>query len=279
MEKITIKTKGEMSGAVEMMEMAITELDMAEWNPNAMDVDKFNALFENMREVGVIEPIVVAPMNGRYLVVGGHHRLQCAKLLDYETVPVVVRHGMTQDDIKVQNMRLNVLKGKIDPAKFTAMYEELSNKFPDQDVAAMLGITSKSELEKMIIQAGKSLPPEMQDAFEKAKSRIKTVEDLVLVLNQLFERQGQQLDVYGYMILDFNDKEAVWLRMGKPDMKHMHDLAEACIENSVSMDSVVREWLTSVANVSQEDWDAMFGHLPKVALNPTSFPIEDNVSE
>lgn len=44
----------------------------AEWNPQKMADKEFNALVENLREVGQIDPLQVSPLpDGRYRVMGG----------------------------------------------------------------------------------------------------------------------------------------------------------------------------------------------------------------
>lgn len=276
MSSLKLTPIGGSVGEVEIKELPLDQLEMADWNPNQMPVDKFNALFSNMKEVGVIEPIVVTQVSeGKYLVVGGHHRLKAAKLMNLDRIPCVIKYGMTTDDVKVQNMRLNVLKGKIDPEKFTSMYEELQSRYPDKDVAALLGITSKSELDKLIVQYEKELPEDMKEAFRKAKSKIKTVEDLVLILNELFDKQGDQLEVFGYMILDFNGKESIWVRLRKEDIKYVNDVTQLCHEKKVSMDSLVRVWLKELAIISDDDWKKRFSKLPRAEMNPKLLPLEE----
>ena len=60
---------------------AIELIDEAEWNPNEEQPAEFNALVENIREVGMVEFPVVVPKGGRYLAVSGNHRVRAAKLL------------------------------------------------------------------------------------------------------------------------------------------------------------------------------------------------------
>lgn len=253
-------------------------LDIVDWNPNRMSPDKFNALVDTIQSGGFLEPVVVAPAGDRFTVVGGAHRLQAMRTLGRNDIPCISK-DMTEDQIKFQNMRLNVIKGDIDPEKFTKMYEELQSKFPDQDVAREMGIVSKAELDKLIRHYDESLPDELKEAFEKSKSKIRTVDDLVMVLNDLFTKQGDQLEVYGFMILDFEGKRSVWIRMQKPDYDQLKKLTARCYEYSVSMDSIMRAVVAQVAAYSGEEADGFFGSLAKTKLpEGMEIPTEEHVT-
>ena len=53
-----------------------------------MGKNKFNKFVETIRKEGIKEPIKYVEYNGKKYVVDGHHRLQAAKRLKIEDVPV-----------------------------------------------------------------------------------------------------------------------------------------------------------------------------------------------
>lgn len=61
-------------------------------------------LADSIRDVGLIQPILVKPKNGRYEVVAGHRRLVACKLLGRLTVPCILRDV---DDISADAIKLH----------------------------------------------------------------------------------------------------------------------------------------------------------------------------
>lgn len=256
------------TGKIELRVLPVDKIVPTEWNPNEMSEDKFNALFDNMAENGVIEPLVVTPIKGTdtFKLVGGHHRLEVAKMLGHKELPCSVKHGIDDDQIKMQNVKLNVIHGKLNPEKFTALYDELSKKHPDRDIAREMGIVSPDELNRLILSTKKQLPEEMQPAFDKASEQIKTVDDLVVVLNELFAKQGQNAEKFHYMILDYEGKESVWVRCQKKDFQLVKELTKQCHLQSVSMDSIVRKLMVGFLSSTPEEKAKFFETMEKIVL-------------
>ncbi len=280
-DSIKVTASGK-SGGIEIKEIPLDLLDPTDWNPNELSKDKFNMLFDNMAEEGILEPFVVVPKeDGRYKVVGGHHRLEVAKLLGIKTGPCVIKHGYDEDKVKFQNMRLNVIHGKINAEKFTKLYEEMQAKYPDRDLAYEFGIVSPDELEKMLVSTKKSLPPEMQEAFEEASKEVKTVEDLVLVLNELFEKQAATVEKYHYMILDFEGKQSIWVRMSKKELNRAKEVAQQCFVQSVAMDDVINGLFDLLLKMSPEEKEKFFYGMEKVGIGDldNKFPTKEVLDE
>lgn len=64
-------------------------------NPNQprkhFDADQLNDLADSIRHSGIIQPLIVQKINGRYQVIAGERRLRAAKIAELETVPVLIR--------------------------------------------------------------------------------------------------------------------------------------------------------------------------------------------
>ncbi|WGH80618.1 ParB/RepB/Spo0J family partition protein [Auritidibacter ignavus] len=64
-------------------------------------------LVDSIRQVGVLEPLLVAPnptLEGDYTVIAGHHRLAAAKRAGLSEVPVIIRHDLHSDEQQVPAM-------------------------------------------------------------------------------------------------------------------------------------------------------------------------------
>lgn len=217
---------------------------IAPWNPNKQSDKTFNSLVENIREEGFVETVRAALMTPElrrkyltpeqdaiegawYLIIGGAHRLDAARLLDMEGLPAVVSENYDEDRIKFQNVRMNALKGKIDPAKFTGLYMEMVERYGEELVAESMGLTDKRELESMILKVRNELPPDMQKKMDEAKDEIQTVDDLSRVLNELFSKYGDTIPL-SFLVFTFGNKTHLWVGMDRPLMKKVDQLKAYC---------------------------------------------------
>jgi ParB-like chromosome segregation protein Spo0J len=56
-------------------------------------------VFESVRRLGIVNPLVAAEKDGKIQVYLGNQRLACAKILDIEQVPVII--ATTKDDLQM----------------------------------------------------------------------------------------------------------------------------------------------------------------------------------
>ena len=240
---------------IKRMDIAIHLLDPNPDNPNKMSDAEFNLLYDNMEKVGIVDPIFVRDTgDGRYRVIGGHHRLEVAKLHGFEVVPCTVVDDPTfdVDQEKFQIVRMNMIRGKMDPSKFLKMYEEIAPKYGDEFLKDAFGFTEEKEFRKMIQQVQKELPAQMKEAFKNASDSIKTVDDLAKVLNALYTKHGDTL-TYGYMLIDFGGKDSIWLRMSDKTKKALFVLGARCHEESRTMDALLGGIVQLIADGDAED--------------------------
>lgn len=95
-------------------------IDPAPVNVNALSEEAFGMLVSEIRENGFDEPLQVIQKDGRYVIVGGHHRWKAIKILGYTEAPCCV---YPWDDKKAmeQLVRRNMIRGKLDHEKFGDM--------------------------------------------------------------------------------------------------------------------------------------------------------------
>jgi ParB/RepB/Spo0J family partition protein len=232
-------------------------LEKNPYNPNSMDVESFNLLVDNIERVGLTDPILVIPhpeKDGMYRIVGGEHRWEAAKMLGFDEVPVTVirDENFSEDESKFQIVRHNIIHGKMSAKKFTELYNSLSQEYTEDVASTLFGFTDEEEFRKLLTSTRKSLPPELKKQFDEAKAEIKTIEDLSTVLNRLFSQYGDTLP-YGYMIVDFDGKDSIWLRMKVSDRKNFLDLCGKCRQANRTVDSVMSNLLKALASGGADD--------------------------
>jgi len=127
----------------------IDNLKPAKYNPRKITKKQYNALKNNIKELGFVRPIVVNKDN---TVIGGHQTLKVLKELGYNEVDIV-RVDLPEKKEKLLNIALNKSFGDFDE-------EQLSNLIIELDTED-LSITgfSDSELKSL---ANKQIYPEVE---------------------------------------------------------------------------------------------------------------------
>lgn len=233
----------------QMIELPLEALEPNEWNPNELTADQFDMLSENIDEVGFLDPVLVVPLpleDGdiqRYRIVDGEHRYEQQRLMDVKMIRCIIAdpEKFDEKEQKRQTVRMNKIRGQLNIRKFAALANEMMEKHgvPFNDLAREFGFVDEDEFQEMIEAARDSLPDEdAKKEFDKAKSELKTVEDLTLLLNRLFTKYGDTVP-YHFMVLDFGGKQHIWIRMDSKMYKHVKIIAREVQAEGVTFDSVV----------------------------------------
>jgi len=130
------------------------EIDIKQIRPSGLNprlevnIERLNELASSIREVGLLEPIIVRPVNGEFEVVVGERRYRASQQAGLEKIPAVVRE-YTDDEVVQLNLIENVQreelsaieKGKV--CKY--LLEECPDKYPSQKaIAENIGVSSEA---------------------------------------------------------------------------------------------------------------------------------------
>lgn len=262
---------------LERKEISVEDLLPNPLNPNMMSDRQFSLLVGNIRATGFTDPVFVRPLGeGKYEIIGGHHRWQAAKVLGMETVPCTVNTDpeFDADQANFQMMRHNMVKGRLSTEKFLKLYEDMSTKYTREQLSEAFGFEEQQALDKLVAQTAKGLPKELKAKFKEAQDEIKTVDDLAKVLNRLFATYGDTLK-YGYMYFDFGGKDSIWVRMLPADRKLVEALAYRCVDHGRSLDSAFRVALQLIAEHRVPDFETELLKTAPVQVQ-VGLPVEDN---
>ena len=108
-------------------------LDSISPNPRqprtVFDEDAMNELVESVREVGLLQPIVVRPLGGaRFELVMGERRWRAAQLASLDTIPAIVRE--TADHALLRDALLeNLHRVQLNPLEEAAAYQQMLEDF------------------------------------------------------------------------------------------------------------------------------------------------------
>lgn len=216
------------------------------WNAQDQDEATFNRLVDEVTEVGFIDPVEVIPMeDGTYRILGGEHRWMAAKKAGREEVPCIVLRGekwQNEDLQKFVTVRLNTIRGQLNPEKFLKLYEEMASKYGAEALQQLMGYTDAVKWSKLVQSVSKgmkkALPKGMHKEFDKKAAEAKTVEDLEKIIQDMFSKYGDTLNL-GFMIFTYGKQEHLYIAMDSKLKKAMDALRFYCQESSRNINDVM----------------------------------------
>ena len=245
-----------MSELMEIKRIDIEKIKPNEWNPNAMDDITFNRLTEEIETVGMIDPIQVVPLDdGTFRILGGEHRYQACKILGYDELPCVIlgdEKFKDEDLQKFLTMRLNIIKGDLNPERFVDLYNEMADKYNEDSLQHLMGYTNDQAWDKLTTGIREALKDsgmsdDELDKFDAASEEIKTVDDLSVILNEMFTKHGDTLK-HSFMVFTFGKKDHIYVTMDKVMKTQMDKVLDFCVKNDVNINSVMADIVKSTVN-------------------------------
>ena len=250
-------------------------LQKSKSNPNKMKAREFDLLIDNMNLTGWTDPVLARPLDLAALgqarqqahgdeealvglmlelgltlrIVGGHHRYDAAVYLGFDAGPVTVimDPGFDDDAERFQMVRMNTIRGRMDPQAFFDLYQQVSDKYSDAVLQDAFGFAEEAEFKRLVEQTAASIAdPVMKDKFKEAAREIKTIDGLSRLLNELFSRYGDTLP-YAFMVFDYGGQRSVWLQVSEKTIKAFDVVGELCREHSRTVDDLVGGLLQSIA--------------------------------
>jgi ParB family transcriptional regulator, chromosome partitioning protein len=130
-------------GAAE--EGGLIEVPVAAVSPNPrqprerFEDEGIQALARSIREVGVLQPVVVRRVEDGYELVAGERRLRAAKLAGLATVPALIRESDDTESLR-EALIENIHRENLGPLELAAAFQELLDEGVSQEeVAERLG--------------------------------------------------------------------------------------------------------------------------------------------
>ena len=113
------------------------ELELKQIQPNKLNPRlKFSKaglddLAASIRQYGILEPILVRPVNGHFEVVVGERRYRAAQQAGLDRVPVIIR-DYSDDEVMEINLVENVQREDLSAVEKAKLCAELRNRYPDK---------------------------------------------------------------------------------------------------------------------------------------------------
>ncbi len=143
-------------------EIPINQIDPNPYQPrNNFDEESLAGLTASIRELGVLQPILVRQMSeDRYAIIAGERRWRAAKRAGLQFIPVIVRQ--VNDELTLQHALVeNLHRDDLNPLEEAAAYQQLVEDFDltQEEVAQKVG-KSRSAVANLLRLF--QLPPQVQ---------------------------------------------------------------------------------------------------------------------
>ncbi len=201
--------EGEEPGAI--LSLPTLDLKPGKFQPRyRFDDDKLTTLIDSIREKGIIQPLVVRPLEkgmeergiGAYEIIAGERRWRAARTLNMESVPVIVREYNDREALEVALIE-NIQRDDLTPIEEAEGYQRLLAEFSytQEELARSLG-KSRSHVANMLRL--NQLPGHIKDMIQDGKIsaghartlvNAENMEELAqnIIENNLNVRQAEQL--------------------------------------------------------------------------------------
>lgn len=149
--------------------VAINAIEANRWQPRSVFHDEaLHELAASIREVGVLQPLVVRPLTeGRYELIAGERRLRASKLAGLKQVPIIVRATSDQTSLEIALIE-NIQREDIGPLECARAYRQLMTEFglTQERVADKVGKARTTVANTVRLLR---LPPKIQDGLETGR--------------------------------------------------------------------------------------------------------------
>jgi ParB family transcriptional regulator, chromosome partitioning protein len=151
----------------------LEDLPTAAMRPNRFqprdhfDEEALGALADSIREVGVLQPVLVRPVDDGYELIAGERRWRAARRIGLQTIPALVRE--TDDATALEHALVeNLHRDDLNPLEEAAAYQQLIEDFglTHEAVASQVGRSRTSVTNSLRLL---QLPPSIQKLVHEGR--------------------------------------------------------------------------------------------------------------
>jgi len=223
--------------------LSLDELYPVEENPNQQDGATFGALVRNIQEVGFVEPLLVRRRTGGgYDIVAGEHRWRAARVLAMQRVPCIVVDGLSDDQVRMLLVRMNVLRGQLNPFKFTRLFNQLRKRYDPDYLRSQMGLTSETAFKRLYQDVRRALPPEVTRRLDETKEEIQDVEGLARAIQRIMAEFGADLDCH-FIVFQFGGQQHLLVQASNRTWANLERIVAECREKKADINAYLNALL------------------------------------
>lgn len=155
--------------------------------------ESIDELVSSIRQVGMIEPVVVKVVGDRYEVIAGHRRTVAAETAGLETIPCHVVDA-TEEQVEMMKIHENLMRVDVNPYDEAQHYARLMRemKLSPMRIARLTNRSEGYVRDRLVIL---DYAPELQEAVAVGKLRLGVAKELAKLKDP-----AKQREMMGYAI-------------------------------------------------------------------------------
>ena len=151
------------------------------------DEEALGALADSIREVGVLQPVLVRPVDGGYELIAGERRWRAARRVGLQIIPALVREA--DDATSLQHALVeNLHRDGLNPLEEAAAYQQLIEDFglTHEAVASQVGKSRTSVTNSLRLL---QLPPSIQKLVHEGRLSMGQARALLATPDRAFQEE------------------------------------------------------------------------------------------
>jgi len=110
-----------------IISVALSKITVSSFNPRkAFEENELKELSDSIRQVGVLQPVLVRPKGKKFEIVCGERRFRACVLAELKTIPAIIR-SLTDDEALEIAITENLQRKDISPIEEAIAYKRLAD--------------------------------------------------------------------------------------------------------------------------------------------------------
>ena len=164
--------------------------------------DRLEDMVQSISKNGVITPIIVRPLGGgRYEILAGHNRVNAAKLAGKNSVPAIVKTGLSDAEAEMYVVETNLIQRGFNDLKITEQafaisvrYQELFDEKKVKDIERELYVLENGKEPESEHEADENAPKSKMEVAAKEYGISKNTAARLLRINELTDNFKKMVD-------------------------------------------------------------------------------------
>lgn len=178
----------------EIVVVPLGEIDPpGEAQRSLIDPEKILELAESIREKGLISPILLRPLNGRFEIVAGHRRFLAHQFLNLFGIQSIIKE-MDGNDVIIYRAIENLQRENLSPLDEARSYFLMRDR-GGMTIEEICKATGKAEDTVKRYLRFYNMPPEFKEAVDKRSVSLGVAEKLIQIDNPFLRSQWLRIAV------------------------------------------------------------------------------------
>jgi len=236
--------------------------------------DALQELADSIKEIGIIQPVIVEKKNGKYEIVAGERRYRASKLAGLKKIPVIEKSFSEEEKYEIALVE-NIQREDLSPIEEAKAYLQLINNYSLSQEALSKKLGKKRSTIANSLRLLK-MPQDMQNALNNgeisaghARSILSVVNpaDQRILFNRIItgglsvresEKQSSELNKGIRLKNDSSKKDDKLMKKKNPDIMHVEQRFIDALGTKVNLNGNLAKGRIEITYFSKEDLERIF---------------------